>query len=79
MSNSNILDTNGICPRWQFVNMFHDFAKSKYYCRLRLFVPGIKRSEIVELTEGGSTMQIAFDNANESAKHWKPATTRDMR
>ncbi len=72
MSNSNILNINGITPRWEFVNLFNDVAKSLYYCRLRLFVPGMNRNDQEQITASGATMQIAFYNANKEARDWKP-------
>lgn len=79
MSNSNILDTNGVHPRWQFVNMFSNFPDQVYYCRLKLFVPGMKKKDQIEITRSDATMQIAFDNANKAAKEWKLTEVSHMR
>lgn len=65
----NVLDINGLPPRWGFVNLFYDATQSTYHCRLRHFALGTPLLKQLELTASGATMQIAFDNVSEEARH----------
>lgn len=67
--NSNLLDTTNIAKGWIFINLFHDNRTNPiYYCRLRKYLPHSTNNEWKEVSSSGTTMQFAFDNANELAK-----------